>query len=144
MRAYIAGPMTGYKNNNFPAFFKAEAFLRHKFPYGTFINPARLDVDILQLGWIAIDHSDIEKVDWDGLILEMQRMIGVDKVTWEECMRRDIRALVDMTDIVLLKGWEASRGACLENHIATALGFRRWFFCLEMMELTELPLNEVD
>jgi hypothetical protein len=36
---------------------------------------------------------------------------------------------------------ETTRGAVLENHIATALGFRRWFLCLETMELTELPLE---
>ena len=112
MRAYIAGPMTGYPEHNFPAFFKAEEFLKEKFPYGTFVNPAKLDMDV--------PPGDLR---------------------WEDCMRRDIRALVDMTDIVLLPGWEKSRGANLENHIATALSFRRWFLCLETMELTELPLE---
>jgi len=109
MKAYIAGPMSGYTENNFPAFFKAEEFLVNKFPDGTILNPARLDMDVPE-----------------------------GELKWENCMRRDIKALVDMTDIVLLNGWEASRGACLENHIATALGFRRWFLCWETMELRGL------
>jgi hypothetical protein len=142
MRAYIAGPMTGIEHHNFPAFFKAEAFLREKFPYGTFINPARLDSSGIQVNLeYDVDITELDKVDWDRLSLEMQRLVGVGKVTWEDCMRRDIKALVDMTDIVLLLGWEKSRGACLENHIAMALGFRRWFLDLEKMGLTELPLE---
>lgn len=42
---------------------------------------------------------------------------------WIECMRADIRELIDCTHIALLPGWEDSRGAKLELHIATALGF---------------------
>lgn len=40
---------------------------------------------------------------------------------WEECMRRDIAELVTCDCIHLLPGWEASRGATLEHHIATQL-----------------------
>jgi len=142
MKAYIAGPMTGIEFHNFPAFLKAEAFLREKFPYGTFINPARLDADgsMVHVNFDAA-AEDLDRVDWKKLSLEMQRALGVGTVTWETCMKRDIKALVDMTDIVLLKDWENSRGAMLENHIAVALGFRRWFLDLETMELTELPLE---
>jgi len=41
---------------------------------------------------------------------------------WKECMRRDIAALVTCDAIALLPGWEASKGATLEHHIAQALG----------------------
>ena len=139
MRAYIAGPMTGLEHHNFPAFFRAEAFLRAKFPYGVFINPARLDADgtHVEIDW---DVTDLDRVDWTALSLEMLRLMGVGSITWETCMKRDIKALVDMDAIVLLPGWENSRGACLENHIATALGFRRWTLTLTDGVLTELPL----
>ena len=40
---------------------------------------------------------------------------------WEVCMRRDIAELVTCDGIHLLPGWEASRGATLEHHIATQL-----------------------
>jgi len=41
---------------------------------------------------------------------------------WEDCMRADIRELVTCDGIALLDGWEKSRGATLEHHIASALG----------------------
>ena len=37
---------------------------------------------------------------------------------WNECMRKDIEALMTCGTVALLPGWEASRGACLEVHIA--------------------------
>lgn len=41
---------------------------------------------------------------------------------WEDCMRADIAQLVTCDGIHLLPGWEKSRGATLEHHIASALG----------------------
>lgn len=50
------------------------------------------------------------------------------KAQWAECMRTDIKALVDCDGVALLGGWEHSRGAKLEAHIAEALGMtlRAW------------------
>lgn len=42
--------------------------------------------------------------------------------TWEWYMRADIRHVLDADAIYLLPGWEASRGARLEVHVAHALG----------------------
>lgn len=42
--------------------------------------------------------------------------------SWEWYIRRDLKALVDCTAVVLLPGWEDSRGARLEVHVARALG----------------------
>lgn len=42
--------------------------------------------------------------------------------TWIDCMRADIAQLVTCQGVALLPGWENSRGAALEHHIATALG----------------------
>lgn len=41
---------------------------------------------------------------------------------WADCMRRDIAELVRCQEIVMLPGWQASRGATLEHLIATSLG----------------------
>ena len=41
---------------------------------------------------------------------------------WHVCMRADIAQLVTCDAIHMLPGWESSRGATLEHHIATALG----------------------
>lgn len=44
--------------------------------------------------------------------------------TWAEYMRQDIAALVTCDAIYLLPGWEHSKGARLEQHIADQLGMR--------------------
>ena len=40
---------------------------------------------------------------------------------WASCMRADIKALCDCDAICLMPGWESSRGAHLELHIAHRL-----------------------
>lgn len=63
------------------------------------------------------------------------RALGIDVVnpaelnpdpgkSWRECMAVDIKALVDCDAILLLDGWQLSRGAALEHHIAVCLGMR--------------------
>jgi hypothetical protein len=42
---------------------------------------------------------------------------------WGDYLRRDVKAMMDCDGIALLPGWEGSRGARLEAHIAHALGF---------------------
>lgn len=90
---YIAGPMTGYEDYNFPAFYAKAAEERAN--GCTVINPAELD-----------DQSE------DGLDLP-----------WDFYLRRDLRVLADCNRIVLLPGWEKSKGANLEVHIGKELGF---------------------
>lgn len=91
-RVYVAGPMTGLPEFNFPAFHAATATLRAR---GLdVINPAEFT-------------PDLDNVP-----------------AWEDCMRRDIAALVTCDSVVLLPGWEASRGATLEHLIATKLGMQ--------------------
>jgi hypothetical protein len=43
---------------------------------------------------------------------------------WAECLRNDLLALLQCDGIALLPGWESSRGAALELHVARALGFQ--------------------
>lgn len=43
---------------------------------------------------------------------------------WEDYLRKDIKALCDCDTLVLLPGWEASRGAHLELHLAHRLGMK--------------------
>ena len=44
--------------------------------------------------------------------------------TWSECMRRDIAALMECDTVATLPGWENSKGARLEVHIARELGMK--------------------
>jgi hypothetical protein len=43
-------------------------------------------------------------------------------MTWEQCLRMDIKQLCDCDSLVLLKGWQNSKGAQLELHVAHRLG----------------------
>lgn len=89
-RAYIAGPMTGLPDLNFPAFHRAAAHFRAQ---GVdVVNPAEINAD--------------------------------PTAGWNECMRNDIRELVTCDSIVLLPGWERSKGASLEHYIARQLELR--------------------
>lgn len=87
-RVYIAGPMTGLPELNFPAFHAAAKSLR-------------------QAGFDAVNPAEIN---------------ADTAASWLDCMRADIQQLVTCDGIAMLPGWENSKGAKLENHIATQLG----------------------
>lgn len=42
--------------------------------------------------------------------------------TWHECMRNDLKALLDCDALALLDGWQQSAGAHLEMHVAHRVG----------------------
>lgn len=87
-RIYVAGPMTGIPELNFPLFNRVSADLRQR---GAHVeNPAEINPD---------PNAD-----------------------WYDAMRRDIPRLLTCDTIALLPGWEKSRGASLEYHIAQSLG----------------------
>lgn len=48
--------------------------------------------------------------------------------SWADYLKEDIRLLLDCDGVATLPGWTASRGACLEVHIARSLGMpvRAW------------------
>jgi hypothetical protein len=46
----------------------------------------------------------------------------------EDCLRNDIRHLIDCDGIALMRGWPYSKGAQLEQHVASHLGME-FFYC---------------
>ena len=108
-RVYIAGAMSGLPNLNFPAFHREAARLRAE-------------------GFDVVNPAEI-----NGGADELVAMTGMDDLQlaahWRACMRNDIAQLVTCDAIVMLPGWERSRGATLEHHIAKALGIA--VVCLE-------------
>jgi len=56
------------------------------------------------------------------------------KMDWGDCMRADIKALVSCDAIAMLHGWENSKGATLEHHIAERLEMKIYL-------PTEIPGN---
>jgi hypothetical protein len=47
---------------------------------------------------------------------------------WHEYLRKDIKALCDCDGIIMLPGWEDSKGAHLELHIAHRIGIKIIFY----------------
>ncbi|MCF4997348.1 DUF4406 domain-containing protein [Pseudomonas syringae] len=89
-RLYLAGPMTGFEDFNFPAFNKIAAELRTR---GYVVeNPA--------------EHGVVDDADW------------------ADYMAYDLTRLGLCGQVAVLPGWENSKGARLEVHIARELGMK--------------------
>ncbi len=110
-RVYIAGPMTGIPHYNFPAFFEAENTLSS---WGFEpVNPANKDVT---------DYPDIE--EWP----EYATGTPSTKFSLAKAMHWDITQILECDGIVLLPGWEASKGANIELTVAKACGKEIWVY----------------
>ena len=87
-RVYIAGPMTGIQDFNYPAFNEVANQLRAA---GWHVeNPA--------------EHGVVEGAEW------------------ADYLHYDLGRLATCSALYLLPGWETSRGAILEFHVANTLG----------------------
>lgn len=95
-RVYIAGPMRGVDQLNWPAFDSARDFL-------------------ISLGLDPVSPADIDReagITPDG---------PFDELVVRDCMRRDLHELMECDVILMLPGWENSRGAIAEHAVATAM-----------------------
>lgn len=109
MKLYLAGPMTGLPQFNFPLFHTAASELRAA-GYDI-ISPAEMDSPAVQSA--AIKSSD-------GALDAHGKIAGE---TWGEILARDVRVIADTTDgIVFLSDWIKSRGARLEAFVALLSG----------------------
>ena len=93
IKIYVAGPMRGHDECNYPAFYAAESKLKNKNIY-EIVNPARMD-DESGLGQL----SDIRVA-----------------------LKRDIDEIFKVDSMYMLRGWEKSEGAIVEHALAVYLG----------------------
>lgn len=100
MKVYLAGPMRGYPQFNFPAFDEAAAILAAD--GHDVVNPAQMDRDV------GFDPQSTE----------------VSTEFLRDAMRRDLSAICECDAIAMLKGWENSGGANIEWALAVHLGLR--------------------
>jgi len=109
MRVYIAGPMTGIRQFNYPAFIAAAERLRRG-GYDV-VSPAELDDPADKAAALASP---------DGAMLQYSNGTGK---TWGDFLARDVKLLADdgIEAIVVLDGWEQSRGARLETFVGKAM-----------------------
>lgn len=98
MKVYLAGPMSGIEDYNFPAFFKYAKVLEDQ--GHTVFNPAQNDLD----NW-----KDLE---------------GVKKhANYRDCLGQDLNWICYHAEaIALIPGWEKSKGVQAELATARAIG----------------------
>lgn len=124
-RCYLAGPMRGRPQFNFPAFFAGEHAL-YATGWDAVYNPARMDVE----------------ADGEATMTLTDEYVGR-PVNTRRYAKRDCAILIDVLRaedgdaIVVLPGWEQSRGASAEVAVARWVG-------LPMLTLEEATRGTAD
>jgi len=104
--AYVAGPMRGVPQLNFPAFDAASAWLAEQ-GYAVF-NPAQMDRER------GFDVKDLpEDTDWNCI---------PENFDLKECISEDLKAVQNCDVLVLLPGYEKSMGCAAELAVARWAG----------------------
>lgn len=106
---YIAGPMTGYPEFNFPAFFSAQTDWERS-GWKVF-NPANKDEEVGVTTNSAYATGDAEALVKSGW-------------SFKDAFKWDTDRVIDADAIYMLKGWEASVGARAEHSVAMAIKAR--------------------
>jgi hypothetical protein len=119
---YLSGPITGKRDNNRRAFIKAAERLEK------YMGPENDSFRIISPIKIA-EIVDLNFSDLSRILSKPQ------KPKWEDYMRACIKRLCEATHVYFLKGWEKSRGSCLERYIAEGLGISRLETIEELKEL---------
>lgn len=107
-RGYVAGPMTGIKNYNWPAFESTAAEYRS------------LGWDIVSPTEMDEERGDVEVTRFkNGKVKSVRTLPSFD---YAKVLAEDLRIIETVDAIILLPGWQNSRGACLELSHALGLG----------------------
>lgn len=117
-KVYLAGPMSGHPQFNFPAFFEAAAEL-HRQGFDV-VSPAEIDCK---------EDGDVAMQSKNGDPAEAKR-------SWGDFLSRDVKLLADtdIKGIVFLPNWHTSKGAKLEAFVGLLLGFDFWEYEPETYE----------
>lgn len=106
-RVYIAGPMTGKPDFNYPAFFAA--------------------------------RDRWKEVGCD-VLCPAENFGGDTTRNYREYIRADLAMLLEADAIVMLPGWEESKGARFELHVAQLLGLRIYVDAVSVSCEAETPI----
>lgn len=113
---YLAGPMSGIPQFNYPEFHRIAAELRDA-GY-SIISPAEQDSPEMQKAALASSDGLVDgqmPVDGPGIVMAGEN--------WGQVMARDVRLIFDYCDgVIVMNGWEKSRGSRLEVFVANLTG----------------------
>jgi hypothetical protein len=113
MKYYLAGPMTGRPQFNYPLFDRVSEALR-SIGYDI-ISPAEMDIEEVRANAMA------------NMTGEMAQFNEVSDETWGDFLARDVKMIADELDaIILLPEWETSKGARLEAFVSVMVGNPAW------------------
>ena len=113
-RIYIAGPMRGIDQDNFPAFDEARTRLR-------------------RFGWDVVSPADMDRsYGYDPTIGDTECPFD-----WGSAIQRDVAAISRCTDIVLLPGWESSMGVAVEAAVAHGCGLTFYEYDPDPVDLAD-------
>jgi hypothetical protein len=104
MRLYLAGPMTGQTDLNFPTFVRYARLLREK--DHDVVSPAE---ESLRMHGIVYDGSTP---------LDSEQLRQLASVPWETYLENDLKLIDEVDAVAVLPGWEGSRGATREVQYA--------------------------
>lgn len=111
MKIYIAGPMQGYPDFNFPAFDRVASALKQQ--GHVVFNPADKDRE---------KHGSAFGQGTDG------QLDQVPEFNLRKALEDDLCWICRHADVVfMLKGWERSFGARTEHALAVALKLEIWY-----------------
>jgi hypothetical protein len=123
-RIYLAGPMRGYPEFNFPT-FNAVAWALRQDGHEVF-NPAEKDIE--RHGGV-----DISKGNNSGSI---EQAAAEHKFSLRDALSQDLHYICNHADMIaLLPGWETSNGSRAEH--ATAVALRSGNEGMEILYLTQ-------
>lgn len=105
-KIYIAGPMSGYAEFNFPAFFAVETKLKAE--GWTVFNPANKDGEAGVVNHESYKDGDAKKLMASGW-------------NFKEIFTWDLDKVMNSDAIFMLRGWEMSPGACAEHAVAVVM-----------------------
>jgi len=109
---YVAGPMRGFENYNYPAFDRCARVLRNQ--GWEVINPAELDREA------GKPTNPSYEFDPDNNYEDHEYM--------RNALLRDVVAICEKcTAIYMMSGWEKSKGANAELALARALGIKVFY-----------------
>lgn len=113
MKYYVAGPMRGYPQFNFPAFHEAAAMLRAR-GHEVF-SPAERDIE-------RHNGVDVSANNPDGCEHKAAADHGF---SLRDALHDDMVFIAKHADaLYMLKGWEKSSGAIAEHALAKALDLK--------------------